>query len=62
VGQKVQAIKRVAHPLHCVWCDQIQVGKTWMPERRESQKGLYLDDVCPACQPEYFQDSLYPRA
>jgi hypothetical protein len=51
--------RRVAVPSLCSWCGQVQVGSTWMEDRRVTYQGRYANGVCPKCKGDYFMDALY---
>jgi hypothetical protein len=53
MGMKFKASKRVSVPLQCRWCERIQVGSTWVPDRR-TVYGRYSHGVCPACGAPFF--------
>jgi len=58
VGEKDKESRRVAVPSLCSWCGMIQVGDTWMEDRRNPHGGRYAYRICPECQTDYFLDSL----
>jgi hypothetical protein len=37
----------------CTWCNRIQTGKSWIPERRRVQKLPYASSVCQRCKSFY---------
>jgi len=58
MGEKIEPTKRVSVPLQCGWCEQIQVGTTWMPERRTLSGGRYFHGICPRCAVDYHRDAM----